>query len=69
MRPPPRNIAWTTGRRVKRPHNKDAGVVVEVGDERIKVQWDSGRTSYFRLGKIGNVLLAVDGLAKSDIAH
>jgi hypothetical protein len=42
-----------------RPQNKDAGTVVEADDRQIKVQWDSGRTSYFRLRKIANLLLVV----------
>lgn len=44
-------------------------MIVEADDEQIKVQWDSGRTSYFKIGKIGNLLLAVSGVAKSDIIH
>jgi hypothetical protein len=47
---------WTVGRRASRPDGKDAGTIVEAGDE-IKVKWDSGRTSYFQRGKASNVLL------------
>ena len=61
MKPTSRNTAWTIGTRVMRPHNKDAGIIVEASDRQIKVQWESGRTSYFRLGKVGNLLLAVAG--------
>lgn len=53
---PSRTPDWTVGRRVTRPDGKDRGRIVEAGD-RIKVKWDSGRTSYFQRGKQSNVLL------------
>lgn len=48
--------AWTVGRRVTRPDGNDVGTILEVTDQ-IKVGWDSGKTSYFRPGAAGNVLL------------
>ena len=48
---------WSVGKRVLRPDGTDTGAIVEVAG-RIKVKWDSGRTSYFQFGKTANLLFA-----------
>lgn len=48
---------WRTGARVSRKDSPDLGTIVDDG-EKIHVQWDGGRTSYFRRDKPGNVKLA-----------
>lgn len=53
---PPITSEWTTGRRVVRPNGRDSGTIVESGN-RIKVKWDSGRTSYYEFGKPAFILL------------
>jgi hypothetical protein len=51
---------WQVGRRVARKDGEELGVVVEVGQlGTIKVKWDRGSTSYYRLDRPGNVKLAV----------
>jgi hypothetical protein len=47
---------WGVGKRVTRPDGNDSGTIVEETGQ-IKVKWDSGRTSYFKPGRAGNVLL------------
>ena len=47
---------WRTGQRVCRITTEERGTIVEA-DGKIKVQWDGGRTSYFRRGKPANVKL------------
>lgn len=42
------------GQRVSRKDSEEQGTVVEA-DGQIKVNWDSGQTSYFRRGRQGNV--------------
>jgi hypothetical protein len=52
--------SWQIGRRVARKDGEELGAVVEVGQlGTIKVRWDRGSTSYYRLDRPGNVKLAV----------
>ena len=44
--------------RVRRMTSAALGTIVEV-DGRIKIKWDSGRTSYFKRGARSNVKLAL----------
>lgn len=47
------------GRRVARKDGEERGVIVEVDQlGTIKVRWDGGRTSYYRLDRPSNVKLA-----------
>jgi hypothetical protein len=39
-------IKWRVGRRVSRKNSEEEGTIVEA-DDRIKVKWDSGKTSYY----------------------
>ena len=43
-----------TGQRVSRKDGAERGTVVEA-DGKVKVKWDSGRTSYYVRGRPGNV--------------
>lgn len=50
--------AWRAGQRVARIQDHgDQGTIVEANGK-IKVRWDSGRTSYFRRNKPANVQIA-----------
>lgn len=54
---PPVTNAWTVGRRVQRPNGGDSGTIIETAGTRVKVKWDSGRTSYFERGRVPYALL------------
>lgn len=43
------------GERVERETTDEAGTVVAADKNRIKVEWDSGGTSYFLRGSKGNI--------------
>jgi hypothetical protein len=45
---------WKVGQRVSRKDTEELGIVTKVNGS-IKVEWDGGRTSYFRHGKPGNI--------------
>jgi hypothetical protein len=47
---------WQVGQRVSRKDSGELGTVTE-HDGQIKVNWDGGRTSYFRHGQAANVQL------------
>lgn len=48
--------SWSVGLRVSRKDSDELGTVVEA-NESIKVEWDGGRTSYFRHDRQANVQL------------
>jgi hypothetical protein len=50
---------WRVGARVRRVDRDETGTIVEV-DGKIKVKWDSGRTSYYQPGKPANIRLKDD---------
>ena len=55
-------VLWPVGLRVSRKGTIGIGTVVE-HDGQIKVQWDDGKTSYYRHGEEANVqLVQVGGL-------
>jgi hypothetical protein len=45
---------WKVGQRVSRKDTDELGTVTKINGS-IKVEWDGGRTSYFRHGKPGNI--------------
>src|SRR5438309_484996 len=47
---------WHVGQRVSRKNTQELGTVVE-NNGSIKVNWDAGRTSYFRHSEAANVKL------------
>jgi hypothetical protein len=52
----PNRATWRIGQRVARKDTKERGTVTET-DGKIKVKWDSGKTSYYRHGAAANVEL------------
>ena len=57
---PTDRTTWQIGQRVVRKNNAELGTVTEKNGK-IKVAWDSGRTSYFRHDQWANLTLdAVD---------
>ena len=50
-------LAWRVGQRVARKDSNELGTNVEADAQKVKVKWDRGKTSYFRLDKPGNVKL------------
>jgi hypothetical protein len=54
----PKSFAWCVGQRVARKNSNELGTIVEADAQKVKVKWDRGETSYFRLDKPGNVKLA-----------
>jgi hypothetical protein len=53
-----RSFAWRVGQRVARKNSDELGTIVEADAQKVKVKWDGGKTSYFRIDKLGNVKLA-----------
>jgi hypothetical protein len=58
MGPRSERADWQVGQRVARKNSNELGVVVEVDRGVVKVKWDRGATSYYRLEAPGNVKLA-----------
>lgn len=54
---------WQVGMRVVRMRSEGLGTIVAVGDP-IKVKWDNGQTSYFRLGRQSDVRLKLKSPAR-----
>jgi hypothetical protein len=62
-----RTADWRVGQRVSRIDTDEHGLILEANDK-IKVKWDRGRTSYFRRDKPVNVRLKDKEPTPSDAA-
>jgi hypothetical protein len=51
-----RRSDWRVGERERRKDTNDQGTIAETNNK-IKIKWDSGATSYFEREKPGNVRL------------
>jgi hypothetical protein len=49
---------WRVGQIVSRKESAGLGAIVATDGRTIKVEWDTGRTSYYRSGVAGDVRLA-----------
>ena len=56
MDQPTDRSTWPIGLRVSRKDTHEAGTVIE-NNNKIKVKWDSGETSYYRHGREANIQL------------
>jgi hypothetical protein len=58
MEPQVDRSEWKPGQRVARKDSDELGTIAEIDRGVVKVKWDSGQTSYYHPGELGNVKLA-----------